>query len=49
MKKMNKKKRVVPFFVLEPLTPRSIEPLDPRTLYSLLEPLPPRILEPCIY
>lgn len=26
MKKMNKKKRVVPFFVLEPLTPRPLGP-----------------------
>jgi hypothetical protein len=26
MKKMNKKKRGVPFFVLEPLTPRPLEP-----------------------
>jgi hypothetical protein len=26
IKKMNKKKRVVPFFVLEPLTPMSLEP-----------------------
>src|SRR4030042_81387 len=49
LKKMNKKKRVVPFFVLEPLTPRSLEPLNPRTLYFSLEPLTPRTFDPCIF